>query len=213
MAARTRIAVAERWSVLRRGLVDVLAARHDIVADIEDPALLAPAVARQGVDLAVVGDDRSSDLPTLVAVLGSPAVGVPVVVLCDEIDSGELRTVLRTGAAGVLSKKIDDAGLLDAVQRAMRGERVIDQRFLPLLFRDDLDARAPESGGLLTARELEVLAQLARGASNREIAAALVVGESTVKTHLGRMYAKLEVSSRHQAVGRAFELGLLSARA
>jgi DNA-binding NarL/FixJ family response regulator len=211
--ARARVAVAERWSVLRRGLVDVLGSAHEIVADVDDPTLLAPAVARQAVDLAVVGDDRGFDLPTLVAVLGSPAVGVPVVVLCDEIDADELRTVLRAGATGVLSKQVDDEGLLDAVHRAMRGERVVDQRFLPLLFGDDLDAAPEEPDGLLTARELDVLTHLARGLSNREIADALLLGESTVKTHLARIYAKLEVSSRHRAVGRAFELGLLSARA
>jgi len=207
---RARIAVAERWSVLRRGLVDVLAGAHEIVADVDDPTLLAPAIARQALDLAVVGDDPEVDLPTLVAVLGSPAVGVPVIVLCDEIEGDRLRTVLRTGASGVLSKKVDDAGLLDAVHRALRGERVVDQRFLPLLFGDDLEPTTRRDPGPLTARELEVLAQLARGASNREIAATLVVGESTVKTHLGRIYAKLEVPGRHRAVGRALELGLLS---
>ena len=210
MGGRARVAVAERWSVLRRGLVDVLAAGHEVVADVDDPTLLAPAIARQAVDLAVVGDDPGLDLPTLVAVLGSPAVGVPVVVLCDEIDADQLRTVLRTGAAAVLSKKVDDAGLLDAVHRALRRERVVDQRFLPLLFGDELEAQPRRETGPLTARELEVLAQLARGATNREIADALVVGESTVKTHLGRIYAKLEVPSRHRAVGRALELGLLS---
>lgn len=210
MVVGARVAVAERWSVLRRGLVDVLGTAHEIVADVDDPTLLAPAIARQAVDLAVVGDDPEVDLPTLVAVLGSPAVGVPVIVLCDEIGGDPLRTVLRTGACGVLSKKVDDAALLDAVARVRRGERVVDQRFLPLLFGDDL-APSPRTGsGPLTARELDVLTQLARGATNREIASALVVGESTVKTHLGRIYAKLEVSGRHGAVGRALELGLLS---
>ena len=210
MVVRARVAVAERWSVLRRGLVDVLGGVHEIAADVDDPALLAPAIARQAVDLAVVGDDPDLDLPTLVAILGSPAVGVPVIVLCDDIGAGALRTVLRTGASGVLSKKVDDAGLLDAVARVRRGERVVDQRFLPLLFGDELAPSSRTGSGPLTARELDVLAQLARGASNREIAANLVVGESTVKTHLGRIYAKLEVSGRHGAVGRALEMGLLA---
>jgi len=213
MGRRGRLVIAERWAVLRRGLIGVLSSTHVVVLDVEEPSMLAPALAREAADLVIVGDAADLELPTLVSVLRSPAVGVPVLVLCEELDGRTLREVLRAGALGVLSKKVDDAALLDAVDRVLRGERVVDQRFLPLLFGDEVTPAARTSDGVLTARELDVLALAARGASNREIAATLVVGESTVKTHLGRIYTKLEVSGRHRAVGRALELGLLSSSA
>jgi DNA-binding NarL/FixJ family response regulator len=211
MVRSARVAVAERWSVLRRGLAGVLSSVHQVVAEVEDVADLGRVVRQESVDVVLIGDEAGLDLPTVVSVFTSTAVDVPVLVLCDEIDADRLRALLRLGARGVISKKVDDRALLDGLARALQGERVIDQRFLPLLFGGgDLDAMGGANDGLLTAREREVLAELARGLTTKEIAAALLLGESTVKTHLGRIYSKLEVSGRHHAVGRAFELGLLT---
>jgi DNA-binding NarL/FixJ family response regulator len=208
---RARIAIAERWAVLRRGLNDVIAGAHQVVADVDDVVVLGRVLREQPVDLALIGDDASIDLSAVVELFSGAAIGVSVVVLCDDIDGDRLRELLRSGARAVISKKVDDGALLDDLDRALRGERVIDQRFLPLLFgTSEIVPSIAGERGLLTAREREVLAELARGSSNREIAATLLMGESTVKTHLGRIYSKLEVSGRHRAVGRAVELGLLT---
>jgi DNA-binding NarL/FixJ family response regulator len=210
MGSGARIAIAERWSVLRRGLTDVLQTRWSVVADVEDLGDLGRALPAQAVDLVVLGGEPGLDLASVVSRLTGPAFAVPVVALCDDVDAESLRAVLRAGARAVVSKKVDDRGLLDAVERVLAGERVVDQAFLPLLFGATELGEAPVQDGLLTPREREVLAELARGASNRDIASALLMGESTVKTHLGRIYSKLEVSGRHHAVGRALELGLLT---
>ncbi len=210
MARDARIVIAERWSVLRRGMLGVLHGRHVVVDHFDDPDELRLVVANRPVDLAIVGDDDRLDLPTLLHDVGAAPAAPPVVVLVDDVDVDRLRAVLRAGARAVLSKKVDDEELLDALDRVLGGDRVIDQRYLPLLFAGPELEPTDDEDALLTPREREVLAILARGWSNRQIAESLVLGESTVKTHLGRIYAKLEVDDRHHAVGRALELGLLT---
>lgn len=204
-----RIVIAERWSVLRRGLSGLLGGIHQVVEQVDDPRLAAKVAEARPIDLAIVGDEDGLDLDALVGALG--AVPVPGIVLTDDIAVDRLRGVLQAGARAVLSKKVEDAELLDAIDRVLGGDRVIDQRFLPLLFGGtELDADEEATGDhLLTPRERDVLALLARGCTNRQIASALLLGESTVKTYLGRIYGKLEVDDRHHAVGRAVELGLL----
>ncbi len=206
-----RIVIAERWSVLRRGLVGVLQGVHVVVDHFDDPTDLRDVVTHRPVDLAIIGDATGLELvPLLEDLQGRPGVP-PLVVLADEMDAALLRGILRVGARGVFSKKVDDTTLLEGIGRVLDGDRVIDQRFIPLLFTgDDLDVDAGDDDcSPLTPRERDVLVFLARGCSNREIAELLTLGESTVKTHLRRIYAKLEVDGRHHAVGRALELGLL----
>jgi DNA-binding NarL/FixJ family response regulator len=209
--AGSRIVVAERWPILRRGLSGLLHGPHIVVEEVDDVSQLGAILARRPVDLAVAGDGPGVDLIAVTTALCAQHPDTRLAVLCERLDGEQLRALLHAGAHGVLSKRLDDDTLLDSVARLLRGERVIDQRFLPLLF-NATDAAEPGCDGepMLTAREHDVLLELARGASNREIAEALVVGEATVKSHLGRIYAKLEVDGRHRAVGRAVELGLLT---
>lgn len=204
-----RIVIAERWSVLRRGLIGLLQGTYTVVDELDDAGELGTMLRTRPIDLAIVGDEVGVDVVAVLTNLGG--AGVPVLVLSDDVDVDLLRRMLRAGAQAVLSKKVDDHTLLDGIARVLRGDRVIDQRYLPLLFSaDDLEHVEDAGTDLLTPRERDVLALLAQGATNREIAESLLVGEATVKTHLGRIYAKLEVAGRHHAVGRALELGLLA---
>lgn len=208
---RSRVVISERWSVVRHGLTGLLSARNEIVAGVGSPAELLPFLADRDIDLAVVGDGPDVQLRTTVASLLRIDSGLSVVVLCEDIGAELLRDLLRDGVRAVLSKSVADDDLLDGVDRALAGERVIDQRFLPLLYGGDLERTDASEvvQSVLSPRELEVLGQLARGSTNQEIADVLVVGLSTIKTHLARIYTKLDVDDRHQAVGRALELGLL----
>lgn len=205
-----RIAIAEPWAVLRRGLIGLLQGPYVVVGDLDDVAALVGLLGDRPVDLAVIGDTPGLDLVAAVGRILDVAPDVAVVVLCDDIGAADLTGVLRAGAVAVFAKAVPDQVLVEGIERALAGERVIDQRFLPLLFNADSERLlAGDDVTLLTRREREVLAHLARGETNREIADALVLGESTVKTHLRRIYAKLDVDDRHHAVGRALELGLL----
>ena len=206
-----RIVVAERWSVLRRGLIGVLQGAHTVVDELDEVADVRKVVANRPVDVVIVGDEVGLDLAHFAKDLAGRLDAPPLIVLSDDMDVARLRAILRAGAKAVFSKRVDDDTLLDGVARVLVGDRVIDQRFLPLLFGgENLSADAQDDNtSLLTPRERDVLQLLARGCSNREIADLLVLGESTIKTHLRRIYTKLEADGRHQAVGRAMELGLL----
>lgn len=201
--------MAEPWSILRRGLTGLVQGIHRVVAEVDDVGMLASTLERDPVDLVIIGDSAKIDLAPVVSGVRDRHEHMAIMVLCDAIDTGGLQQLLQAGAGAVLSKKAQDHSLLDSIGRLLLGDRVIDQRFLPLLFGGD-DPESDPQPSVLTPREQEVLLQLVQGASNRQIAGALMVSEATIKTHLARIYAKLDVDGRLRAVGRAVELGLLT---
>jgi two-component system, NarL family, response regulator LiaR len=125
---------------------------------------------------------------------------VRVIALTASTDEARMSGVLRAGAAGYVRKDAEPEMLLAAVRAVARGRTFIDpavSRFAP-------------SAEDLTPREMEVVRLLAMGRSNKEIAAALDIGEETAKTHVGRVLAKLGAENRAQAVTRALLRGLVS---
>lgn len=126
---------------------------------------------------------------------------------------------LRAGASGFLLKDTRPAELIDAIRTVASGEAVVSPRItrrMLEMFAGQLPSGATASGQVdpriasLTPRETEILCLVARGMSNAEIAAELVVSATTVKTHVGSVLAKLGVRDRVQAVVVAYETGLVS---
>jgi DNA-binding NarL/FixJ family response regulator len=122
---------------------------------------------------------------------------------------------LRAGACGFLLKDTGPQRLLAAIAAVAEGDTLFSPsvtRRLIEAFAPEPDSAAPppETLGVLTSRELDVLRLVAGGLSNPEIADALVISESTVKTHLNRTMAKLDITSRAQAVVLAYETGLVT---
>lgn len=111
--------------------------------------------------------------------------------------------MLRAGARGYVRKDADPEVLLAAIRAVARGRTYIDPSAATQL---------AMAGGAedFTPRELEVLRELALGQSNREIAATLGIGDETVKTHVGHLFAKLQVENRRQAIVQALKRGLVS---
>jgi len=169
-----------------------------------------------GADLLVLGDhavDRAPETVRQAKQLPGPPL---VVALLARAGRDELIALLEAGADGLLVRSVGPDELAVCVRRLMEGERVVSPALLAsLVGMGGLLGKAPSrtdggGGAPLTRREREVLARLARGRSNDEIAGDLFVTAATVKTHLAHIYAKLGVNGRHQALARAVALGLLN---
>jgi DNA-binding NarL/FixJ family response regulator len=133
-----------------------------------------------------------------------------VLVLTSFLDDERLLPAIQAGAAGYLLKNAEPAELARAIRVAHRGEAVIDPSVAARLVRtlSDDGARPAPDLEVLTRREREVLALIARGRSNKRIALELGISEKTVKTHVGHLLAKLGVADRTQAALLAVERGL-----
>ncbi|MGV3519315.1 response regulator [Luteitalea sp.] len=130
--------------------------------------------------------------------------GVKVIALTALVDEPRMMAVLRAGALGYVRKDADPEVLLAAVRRVAAGRPYIDPGVTTHLM------HAVTASDELTAREVEVMRELARGRSNKEIAASLAISEETIKTHVGHVLAKLQVDNRTQALVQALKRGLIA---
>ena len=153
------------------------------------------------MDLRMPGMDGVTAIKRLAA-LGLDA---RVLVLTTYDTDSDVLPAIEAGATGYLLKDAPRGELLRAVRAAARGEAVLSPSVATRLLGQ---VRAPAAGPL-SNRELDVLALVAAGTTNREAAARLFISEATVKTHLLHIYAKLGVNDRAAAVATGFERGLL----
>jgi DNA-binding NarL/FixJ family response regulator len=210
-----RVVLVDDEAMIRTGLRLVLEAESDIevVGEAADgaQAVTAAAALRPDVILMDVRMPRLDGLAATQQILAANST-VKVVVLTTFNEDSYVRDALRLGASGFLLKVAPPERLVDAIRVAANGDALLD----PLVtrqviaafasnMRDPLAADPPPALGQLTVREAEVLRMLARGKSNAEIAADLVVGDATVKTHVARVLMKLGLRDRVQAVIYAYE--------
>jgi len=127
-----------------------------------------------------------------------------IVALTASTDEARLMAVLRAGAHGYVCKDAEPETLLDAVRAVVRGKTYIDPSVAGAVVRMN---HVREE---LTAREGEVLRALSFGHSNKEIASMLLISEETVKTHVGRLFSKLGIENRAQAVVQALKRRVVS---
>jgi DNA-binding NarL/FixJ family response regulator len=220
----TRISVllADDQPLLRMGFRMILEAQPDmtVAGEASDGAEAVEQTARLEPDV-VLMDVRMPGTDGIEATRRIVAAGAGArILILTTFDLDEYAfSALRAGASGFLLKDAPPGDLLSGIRAVAGGEAVV----APSLTRRLLDAyahrlpddRAPESRSArldpLTEREREVLLAIARGLSNAEIAERLVVSEATVKTHVGRILAKLGLRDRVQAVILAYETGLVQA--
>ena len=214
-----RVLIADDQQLLRSGFRAILDFEPDIevVGEADDGLDAVRLVAELDPDV-VLMDIRMPHLDGLAATEQIMATDEPPrVVVLTTFDLNEyVYRALRAGASGFLLKDAPASRLLAAVRAAAGGDELIEpsitrrlvESFAPLE-EPEPDATPAELVGL-TDRELDVLRLVARGLSNAEIAADLVVAETTVKTHVGRILMKLGVRDRVQAVVRAYETGFVT---
>ena len=211
-----RVVLADDEAMVRAGLRLLIDGEPDLevvgeAVDGED-AVRAVVAAQPDVALMDVRMPRLNGLDAAREVLAD-VPGTQVVVLTTFDEDEVVDEALRRGVAGFLLKSSPPEAMLDAVRRAAAGQGVIDPSVVPGVIRRLGHApatrrRAPELD-LLTPRETDVLRLVGLGLSNAEIAADLYLGETTVKTHLGRVLDKLGLRDRARAIAWAHRSGLL----
>jgi len=217
-AAPIRVVVVDDQALMRTGFTMILesAPGIEVVGEAANGRLAIDEVRRRRPDV-VLMDVRMPEIDGVEAtrILGQdPEVDSRVLILTTfDLDDYVYRA-LRAGAAGFLLKDTPPEKLIDAVRVIAAGEALLSPsvtRRLVEEFARSSHASADAVPGMadLTEREVEVLRALASGMSNAEIATALFVGETTVKTHVGRILMKLRVRDRVQAVVAAYESGLV----
>ena len=202
------VLVVDDHPVVRSGLVGMLDVEDDLVV-VGEAGDGEEAVIRVGelnpdvvlMDLRMPRLDGAAATARIIA--AHPRTRVLVLTTYDT-DAVIVRAV-EAGATGYLLKDTPRTDLVDAVRAAARGETVLAP---PVAARLVSRMRTPATD-LLTEREVQVLAAVARGLSNPEIGRRLHIGEATVKTHLLRVFTKLEVDDRTRAVTVAMERGIL----
>jgi DNA-binding NarL/FixJ family response regulator len=215
-----RVLIADDQPLMRTGFRMILDAEPDleVVGEAADGAEAVRLAAGARADV-VLMDVRMPGMDGIEATRRLTGDGVqdPVrVLILTTFDLDEyVLSALRAGASGFLLKDVPPEDLVEAIKVVAAGDallapsvtrRLLD-RFAASL--PDPAAARPAALDTLTARELEVLGLVARGMSNAEIAEHLVVSETTVKTHVGRLLYKLDLRDRVQAVVLAYETGIV----
>ena len=219
-AKEIKVVVADDQQLVRSGFRVILDDEPDItvVGEAPDGRSAVDIVTRTRPDV-VLMDIRMPELDGLKAaerILSDPELDAAVLMLTTFDRDEYIYEALRIGASGFLLKDAPADRLLDAVRVAAVGDALLAPSVTRRLIEQFAHAVRPAPGDVpealaqLTARELDVLRLVARGLSNSEIAAELVLGENTIKTHVAHVLGKLGLRDRVQAVVLAYETGLVA---
>ena len=218
-----RIVIADDQALVRSGFALILGSdpQIDVVAEAGD-GVQALAAAREHHPDVVLMDIRMPGMDGIEATRHLTAGdGPPRVLVLTTFDTDEyVYQALAAGASGFLLKDTTPADLIAAVHTVARGDSLLAPTITRRLIESYLQTTAPGAGSTaaagtlalpdLTPREHDVLAAVARGRSNHEIADELFLSYSTVKTHISHLFTKLEARDRAQLVIRAYESGIVA---
>lgn len=206
--------MADDHQVVRAGLVSLLEQQHDFVVvgeagtgreAVRLAAELEPDVALMDLQMPVMDGVEATET------IRSRNPATEVLVLTTFDDDELIWGAIRAGAKGYLLKDAPPDALFNAIRKVAAGETLIPPEILSRLTEVIRQGGpAVETEEQLTDREREILHLIARGLSNKEIAAALFISDNTVKTHISNLFEKLGVNDRTQAVTTALRLGLIT---
>lgn len=220
MVEKTRILLVDDHALLRQGTVELLQYEADIeVIGQAENGQEAVRLARELQPDIVVMDVRMPGMSGVEATrhIRSEMPFIQVLVLTAYDDDQYVFSLLQAGASGYLLKTAPAGDLIGAIRQVRAGESplspAIAKKVVARLNVGGSQNDRPEvfnDPNLLTARELEILQFLARGMSNRDIAEALYISDRTVQSHLTNIFAKMQVTSRLEAVLQGIRLGWLT---
>ena len=210
MNAMTRIILVDDHTLFRKGLAELLeqSGSIEVTAFTGKPEEVAMLLKAHRPDVLILDLNMpGTDGITLMQKLRSSGHALPVLILTLSEAEDDLARALRAGANGYLLKSMEPDEVVDAIQRAQRGETVVAPAMTAKLV-NLYDQKGQDSNSLLdalTPREREILTHLARGESNKAIARTLDISHDTVKLHVRHILAKLNLSSRVEAAVFAVE--------
>ncbi|MCC5668353.1 response regulator transcription factor [Nostoc sp. CHAB 5784] len=201
-----RVLIADDHAIFRQGLATIINRDPDmqVIAQAENGEQAIALFGEHQPDVTLM-DLRMPEVEGVAAIgaICATAKSARIIVLTTYDSDEDIYRGLQAGAKGYLLKETEPDELLNAIRTVHRG-----QKYIP----PDVGAKLVQrlSNPELSERELEVLRSLAQGMSNADIAAALSIGEGTVKSHVNRILNKLDVSDRTQAVIVAVKRGIVS---
>jgi DNA-binding NarL/FixJ family response regulator len=211
-SARIKVLIVDDHEVVRRGLRGFLELQDDleVVGEAEDGAIAVERADSLGPDV-ILMDLLMPNLDGLgaIAAIHEAHPEIDIVAVTSFIEEEKVTAALEAGAAGYLLKDASADEVADAIRAAHAGEVHLDPQVAKVLAQRMRARRDEPPVEALTAREVEVLQLVAKGAANKEIAAQLTITERTARTHVSNILGKLDLASRTQAALWAVEHKML----
>ncbi|MCE7919543.1 MAG: DNA-binding response regulator [Anaerolineae bacterium] len=210
-----RVLLVDDHKIVRQGVRAYLQTLSDIevVAEADSGAAALTAVEQHQPDVVLMDLEMPGDLDGIEATrqIRKLHPETQVIVVTSHHQDEFIFPAVRAGAISYLLKDVEPEELAEAIRKAAQGEATLDSRVASRIMKELQGLRKEEINPFteLSEREYEVLQLVAAGKSNAEIAEALVIGESTVKTHIGNLLKKLHLDDRTQAAVYAWQKGIV----
>lgn len=210
-----RVLLVDDHNIVRQGVRAYLHTLKDIqvIAEADSGAAAVAAVEQHHPDVVLMDLEMPGELDGIAATRQIRKLHheIQVIVVTSHHQDEYIFPAVRAGAISYLLKDVEPDELADAIRKAAHGEAVLDSRVASRIIQELQGIRKDEVNPFteLSDREFEVLRLIAAGKSNAEIAEALVIGESTVKTHTANILKKLHLDDRTQAAVYAWKQGIV----
>lgn len=202
-----KIALVDDHFIVRQGLEFLLSTQPqiEVVGSFGEGQALLDALATDQIEPELILVDLvmpEMNGITLIQKLKEQHAGIKILVLTSYVDEEHVMSAMQAGADGYEMKDVDPEALMTSIETVLQGDKVIHKDAQQVM---DTVITKPHMLNKLSKRETEVLKEIAKGKTNKEIAETLFVSEKTIKTHVSHIFSKLEVTDRTQAAIYAME--------
>ncbi|EHS7158444.1 response regulator transcription factor [Staphylococcus pseudintermedius] len=202
-----KIALVDDHFIVRQGLEFLLSTQPqiEVVGSFGEGQALLDALATNQIEPELILVDLvmpEMNGITLIQKLKEQHTGIKILVLTSYVDEEHVMSAMQAGADGYEMKDVDPEALMTSIETVLQGDKVIHKDAQQVM---DTVITKPHMLNKLSKRETEVLKEMAKGKTNKEIAETLFVSEKTIKTHVSHIFSKLEVTDRTQAAIYAME--------
>ncbi|EIS6479292.1 TPA: response regulator [Staphylococcus pseudintermedius] len=206
-----KIALVDDHFIVRQGLEFLLSTQPqiEVVGSFGEGQALLDALATDQIEPELILVDLvmpEMNGITLIQKLKEQHAGIKILVLTSYVDEEHVMSAMQAGADGYEMKDVDPEALMTSIEAVLQGDKVIHKDAQQVM---DTVITKPHMLNKLSKRETEVLKEMAKGKTNKEIAETLFVSEKTIKTHVSHIFSKLEVTDRTQAAIYAMENHLI----